>query len=563
MKTRMMVWMGVVVLATMGSAALAWSYNPEPFTIAEKGGGSMFTQTAGNFVVWQDSMDMAWRGYDLAARQSFLITTSGAMTMLSNESYAVWSGVTMTSWSGLELATKRRFSLTISDVDSMSARLTGKYLVYRNMMDMKLYGVDLATGAVFEICSEDIDSMSIRAAGDYVVWRTMAMPGGTLAGYRLSVREGFTISDAEMIDTMGLTMNDRFVAWAQAPADPMEAGLRGFDLANREKFVISSEMMGAATLKVGGDYVVWQDGMSQGLLGFDCVSRERFEIVPGNVNGMSITVNDKYAVWSDMMNMRLYGFDFAEQRLIETGAENIYTPALSGGFLFWYYTDMNTMASEVRGFDLATGILFTAAPLCQAGMIAPWAAGDYVVWTDMDAELMNTKLLGARIWKIGNDRCEDAIAMAAGETYAGDSSGATGTDLTDCGFDDWRDIWHEFRPAVGGEYTINAHSDAFDTTLAAFAACGGAQTACNDDADLQTTDSRLVMTLTKGKRYLFRVAGLDGSGGPYELTVWGGSCKTPLKADLTGDCMVNLADFAAFAGQWLACGLEPAELCKP
>ena len=77
---------------------------------------------------------------------------------------------------------------------------------------------------------------------------------------------------------------------------------------------------------------------------------------------------------------------------------------------------------------------------------------------------------------------------------------------------------------MGGEYTIDAHSEAFDTTLATSGACTGAETACNDDASIQTTDSRLVMTMVKGKRYLFRVAGIDGSGGPYALTISRGSC---------------------------------------
>lgn len=562
MKTKIMAWMGVAAAVAMVPSVQAWSYNPEPFTIATKGGGGMYTQMAGNFLIWQDGMDMVWRGYDLTARQSFPIATSGAMYMVSNESYAIWSDSSMMNWSGYELATKRRFHLSISDVDSMSVRLTGKYLVYWNMMDIKLCGVDLASGEVFDITADEIDSMSVRAAGDYVIWRTM-MTSNKLAGYQLSLRQGFEISDAEMIDTMNLAMNDRFVAWTQAPADPTEAGLFCFDLAGGETILISNEVMGAMGLTIGGNYIVWQDMMGQGLFGFDGVTRELFEIASGNVDGMSLVVNEGYAVWRDTMNMRLYGFDCAEQRLIETGVESMVTPALSGSILFWYFTDIDTMTSEVRGFDLSTGIIFTVASPSSGAMTSPLAEGDYVVWTDTDPEMMDTQLLGARIWKIPNDRCEDAIEVTAGTAVEGDSAQATGTDLTDCGFDDNRDVWFAFRPAVGGEYTIDAHSDAFDTTLAAFAACGGAQTACNDDADLQTTDSRLVMTLVKGKRYLFRVAGLDGSGGPYELRVWGGSCKTPLKADLTDDCQVNLADFVVFAGQWLDCGLEPAELCQP
>ena len=67
--------------------------------------------------------------------------------------------------------------------------------------------------------------------------------------------------------------------------------------------------------------------------------------------------------------------------------------------------------------------------------------------------------------------------------------------------------------------------------------------------------------MTKGKRYLFRVAGYDGNGGPYTFTVSRGSCKTPPTADLNGDCKVNLSDLAILSSQWLRCGLDPAVLC--
>lgn len=38
-------------------------------------------------------------------------------------------------------------------------------------------------------------------------------------------------------------------------------------------------------------------------------------------------------------------------------------------------------------------------------------------------------------------------------------------------------------------------------------------------------------------------------------------CKTRPTMDFDGDCIVGLSDFAAFAEQWLSCGLEPAEAC--
>jgi hypothetical protein len=38
-------------------------------------------------------------------------------------------------------------------------------------------------------------------------------------------------------------------------------------------------------------------------------------------------------------------------------------------------------------------------------------------------------------------------------------------------------------------------------------------------------------------------------------------CQKPPKMDFTGDCKVNLADFAIFASDWLTCGIDPPTNC--
>ncbi|MBN1818627.1 MAG: hypothetical protein JW828_14795 [Sedimentisphaerales bacterium] len=558
MKTRGMMWVSITAIGLMAAMAQGWSYNPEQFTIAHRGGGGMGTRMAGNFVVWQDMMGMQWYGYDLAAGGAFTIAGGSAMMLISNESYAVWQDNIAMNWYGYELAERRKFSLGISDVDGMSTRLTGQFLVYKGMMDAILYGIDLESEETFEIASGDIDGMSIRAAGDYVVWRTMTMPP-TLAGYQLSTRQSFLLAEGE-IDSMSMAMSGQFVAWKEWAMEEPMVRLYGYDLAGREKFLITNEDMDSMSLKAAGPYIIGRHTMSGVLYGFDGLSREIFEIGE-NVDGMSLFVNERYAAWKDVMSMRVYGFDLPGRQQVETDVESMYSYVLSGSYIFYFFYDPDLMTTELRGFDLATGEGFTVALISSGGMMMPIADGDYVAWSDSIPPSADTGLLGARIWKLPNDLCEEAVEVAAGVPYRGDSSGATGTDRSSCGFEDNRDVWFVFRPAAGGVFTMDAHSEAFDTTLAAFEACTGAETACNDDANLETTDSRLVMTLVKGKQYLFRLAGYDGSGGPYELTISRGSCAAPPQADLTGDCKVNLEDLAVMASQWLDCGLDPADLC--
>ena len=117
----------------------------------------MGTRIAGNFVVWNDTLEMKWFGYDLAKRESFPIVAGMPMNPVINESYMVWSDGPMMNWNGFELATKRRFSLGITDADGMSMKMTGRFLIYRGMMDMTVRGVDLASGEKFVIATTDIE----------------------------------------------------------------------------------------------------------------------------------------------------------------------------------------------------------------------------------------------------------------------------------------------------------------------------------------------------------------------------------------------------------------------
>lgn len=47
------------------------------------------------------------------------------------------------------------------------------------------------------------------------------------------------------------------------------------------------------------------------------------------------------------------------------------------------------------------------------------------------------------------------------------------------------------------------------------------------------------------------------------LTVETGTpvCAEPLRADLNGDCKINMLDFAKLAGRWLECDMEPEDAC--
>ena len=122
-----------------------------------------------------------------------------------------------------------------------------------------------------------------------------------------------------------------------------------------------------------------------------------------------------------------------------------------------------------------------------------------------------------------NDLCADAICVADGTPFNGNSDNATGTNLSSCaGTGDTNDVWHIYTPDVSGPATISLCGSAFDTSLSIFDACGGGELVCNDDAcGLQS--EIVALNLTAATPILIRVAGFGGATGDYTLTVTGGA----------------------------------------
>lgn len=124
-----------------------------------------------------------------------------------------------------------------------------------------------------------------------------------------------------------------------------------------------------------------------------------------------------------------------------------------------------------------------------------------------------------------NDFCENAIRVVTGQPYTGRTTAATGTDVTpNCVSNDFRDVWHYWTADCTGEVAVTTcGSDLdFDTSLSAFAQCGGLPFRCDDDGcPLPTSlgQSRVVFNAVEGETYFLRVAGFQGDSGQYQLTV--------------------------------------------
>jgi hypothetical protein len=130
-----------------------------------------------------------------------------------------------------------------------------------------------------------------------------------------------------------------------------------------------------------------------------------------------------------------------------------------------------------------------------------------------------------------NDRCQNAIVLVANVVRTGNSFGAT-SDLTGsgCSLADSADVWYAFTAGAAGFHQVDTLGSLFDTTLAAYTACGGAQLACNDDEPGGDTSSLIGLEMTAGQSIRLRVAGFLAEEGGFNIFV------TAPTAPVTGAC---------------------------
>ena len=116
-----------------------------------------------------------------------------------------------------------------------------------------------------------------------------------------------------------------------------------------------------------------------------------------------------------------------------------------------------------------------------------------------------------------NDDCGNSILLSKGAPTTGSTAGATGTDRSSCGDGDTADAWYLFVPTTQGEYIFSTCGSDFDTTLAIYGSCNGAEIACNDDAGDCAGGSRISATLNRLTPYFLRVSGYLGAEGNFQL----------------------------------------------
>lgn len=146
-----------------------------------------------------------------------------------------------------------------------------------------------------------------------------------------------------------------------------------------------------------------------------------------------------------------------------------------------------------------------------------------------------------------NDLCTDCIRVLTDVPYQGRTRAATGTDISSCALNDTLDAWNCWTADCTGRVSITTCGSSFDTTLAVYDACGGAELACDDDGCpfSPLNRSKVTLDVTEGTTYYIRVAGYDGLSGNYTLNVE--TCKNACCFP-SGSCALGTAAQCASVG---------------
>ncbi|MBY0312932.1 MAG: hypothetical protein K2W85_12750 [Phycisphaerales bacterium] len=127
---------------------------------------------------------------------------------------------------------------------------------------------------------------------------------------------------------------------------------------------------------------------------------------------------------------------------------------------------------------------------------------------------------------ISGDLCGTGAFLATNSTQTFINGPTTGTDVSACGTGDTSDVFFAFNADAPGTYRVQVCTQAFQPVLSAQAACFSA-TSLQCDVGTQAAPcagggsaSLLITPATVPSQVLIRVAGVRGSFGPFEMTLF-------------------------------------------
>lgn len=295
--------------------------------------------------------------------------------------------------------------------------------------------------------------------------------------------------------------------------------------------VIAATTATQAEPAISGSIVVWRDSRDSMNQIYKCdlsvTPLQADPVYPAGTNQWRPAISGNRVLWEDFSvsnNITLVVFDYVQNQIVwthtVTGSGINLKGRISGNLVVWQRP--GTTNSDIRGYDLGTGQYLDISVGSEddqnpavSGRTVVWQRGNQIVGTTIPSptEVAITAPTAGAVLLAGSE------IQVAWSLVSGDAPAAVDIQFSPDGGPVWQ--------------TLTAGVPFAD---------GMAVCSLPEEADSQNGTIQLVDAVSK--------APLPSPGAAF--TVY--QCDGRLTADITGDCVVNMADLAEMSAQWLRCG---------
>lgn len=435
----------------------------------------------------------------------------------------------------------------------------------------------ITTAYAFNVCTESNIQATPAISGTTVVWqdfRTGSLKPNIYCRH-LNEQGDFRLCASDNIQETP-DIDGNVVVWAE------NGNIIGYDLANSVRLEICVDTIAKTTPAISGNLVVWAENGD--IYGKYLGSGSKFPICTASGTQSEPDVDGDIVVWRDLRNENddIYGKNLTTGQSIEI-CINLYNqakPRISGQLVVWqdYRNDATTQKTDIYGRYLNQTNDFA---ICTAyeKQSTPDVSGTVVVWvdkrtgfnniyhSDLSKDWNGTEYISYSITSgssnIVNPRLSNYSAIWENKSAgSGDIYGAFLTCLTSLSITNPQaeqfistgepiSIQWQAQPGLIGVVNLEISLDAGLTygIIAANILNTGSYE-WTPEVSNNSENCRIRLSAAAD-------SSVNGISGVFAVA----QCSDKLTADLDGNCIVNMADFAAFSAQWIDCGNPYDDSC--
>jgi hypothetical protein len=199
----------------------------------------------------------------------------------------------------------------------------------------------------------------------------------------------------------------------------------------------------------------------------------------------------------------------------------------------------------------ASGLRSTVQKTFAAGETVTIRVAGFSEFTTTGPFVLNVSAITPPPPPPANDDCSGILPIGDGADQPYDTTSATdsGIAIANCVLPVTinNDIFYSYTASCTGDVTIDTCGTSYDTVIAVFDACGGAQVACSDDSDACgefALQSSLTFSATSGTSYVVVIGSyLTIAEGPGNVSISCVPVVPPCPADFNGDGFLDFFDY--------------------